>query len=94
MYKVECYHYREAWVKGDLEDESVLVFSELFKTRKAAKEYIENKVRGKSNVSRSYHRGAETSYVWYHTGHKWIHENTGETCEECYTYTIDKVKPK
>ena len=94
MYKVECYHYREAWVRGDLEDESVLVFSDVFKTKKAAKEYIENKVRGKSNVNRVYHKGYTTSYVWYYTGHKWIHENTGETCHECYTYTIDKVKPK
>jgi hypothetical protein len=94
MYKVEVYHYRETFVRGDLEDETVLIKSELFKTRKSAKEYIEDQVRGKSGVTKSYHKGNETSYVWYHTGHKWINENTGETCHECYTYTLDKVKPK
>ena len=32
MYQVKVYHYREAIVKGDLEDEEVLIASELFKT--------------------------------------------------------------
>lgn len=94
MYKVECYHNREAWVRGDLEEEEILEFSEVFKTKKTAKEYIENRVRGKSNVIREYHRGDKTSYVWYNTGHKWVNENSRETCYECYTYTIDKIKPK
>ena len=40
MYKVECYHYREAWVRGDLEEEEVLVFSDVFKTKKSASEYV------------------------------------------------------
>jgi hypothetical protein len=92
MYKVEVYHYREAIVKGDLEDEQVLIQSELFKTRKSAKEWIEGKVRGKSSVSRSYHKGNTKSYVWYNTGHKWRHENSGEMCYECYTYILEKAK--
>ena len=92
MYKVEVYHYREAIVKGDLEDESVLIQSELFKTRKSAKEWIENKVRGKSGVTKSYHKGDQASYVWHHTGHIWRHENSGEICHECYTYKLEKAK--
>lgn len=92
MYRVEVYHYREALVKGDLEDEEVMISSELFKTRKSAKEWIENKVKYKSPVRKEYHTGNKTSYVWYWTGHKWQHENSGEMCHECYTYKLDKVK--
>ena len=94
MYKVEVYHYREAWFKGDLEDEEVLLRSELFKTRKSAKDYIESKVKGKINVVKRYHKGDEPSYVHYFTGYKWQHENTGETCHEYYTYKLEKVKAR
>lgn len=92
MYKVEVFHYREAWRKGDLEDEQVMIQSELFKTRKAAKEWIENKIKYKPNVFRHYHKGNEDSYVGYLTGHKWQHENSGEMCEEQYTYVLSKAK--
>lgn len=94
MYQVKVYHYREAIVKGDLEDEEVLIASELFKTRRAAKEYIEKKVNGKSNVNRKYHTGITPSYVWHYTGHKWRHENSGEMCYEHYTYKLEKVKAR
>ena len=87
MYKVEVYHYRETFVRGDLEDETVLIKDELFKTRKAAKEYIEKDVKGKSGVHREYHTGDRPSYVWRHTGHTWIHENSGEECHESFTYS-------
>lgn len=92
MYQVKVYHYREAWRKGDLEDEEVMIQSEVFKTRKAAKEWIESKVKYKKDVWRNYHKGDEKSYVGYTTGHKWRHENSGEMCEEQYTYVLSKLK--
>ena len=94
MYKVEVHHYRKAWRNGDLEGEMVLVASELFKTRKSAKEYIEKKVNGKPNVTRKYHTGLVPSYVWQYTGDKWQHENSGEMCYEHYMYKLEKVKVK
>ena len=94
MYEVKVYHYRECYRRGDLEDETVLVKNEIFKTRKSAKEYIEREVRGKSNVERYYHRGNEPSYVHRFTGHTWIHENSGEKCEEYFTWELTKIKAK
>jgi hypothetical protein len=98
MYQVKVYHYREAIVKGDLEDEHVLEKSELFKTRKSAKDFIESEVRSESRyadkpvIRREYHKGNERSYVYLWTGDEWQHENSGEMCQEYYTYVLEKAK--
>ena len=47
MYTVKEWHCRPTYRKGDLEAEEVVINSTPFKTRKAAKEFIENKLRGK-----------------------------------------------
>lgn len=94
MYQVKVYHYREAIVKGDLEDEQVMIDSQMFKTRKSAKEWIESKVRYKKDVFRHYHKGDKESIVGYFTGHEWRHENSGEMCYEQYTYVLSKVKAR
>lgn len=92
MYTVEVYHHDKDWRNGDLEDKLELLESKNFKTRKAAKEYIESKLRGKKDVYRNYHKGNETSWCGYYTGVTWQHENSGETMYEYYHYTLKKTK--
>ena len=97
MYIVNKYHYRPAYIKGDLEDETIMVYSVYscpFKTRKEAKDYIEKELGGKSDVYRYYHKGNKISYCGYLTGKTWVHENTGETCEESFRYELFKKKIK
>ena len=92
MWQVTLQHHKKAWRNGDLEDALELEWQENFKTRKAAKEYIETNLRGKSKVFRNYHKGDETSWCGYYTGATWQHENSGEEMAEYYQYTLKKVK--
>lgn len=94
MYQVEIYHHDKDWVKGDLEDKFELIAKEFFKTRTAAKEYIESKLRGKSSdkVWRGYHKGDKSSYCYLYTGVEWQHENSGEWMKEYYEYVMKKAK--
>ena len=93
MYKVEVRHHKKAWLNGDLEDTLELVSSELFKTRKAAKEWIERELCKKHGTIQMYwHKGDSPSYCYCFTGVTWQHENSGEKMEEYYQYTLKKVK--
>lgn len=92
MYIVTTHHHTKDWRNGDLEDKFELIDSRVFKTRKAAKEYIESKLSGKSKVFRSYHKGDAPSYCTFFTGEKWTHENTGEKMHEYYQFTLNKNK--
>jgi hypothetical protein len=92
MYQVTVHHHDKDIVRGDLEDKFELIAQENFKTRKAAKEYIESRLRGKSKVFRNYHKGNERSWCGYYTGVTWQHENSGEMMEEYYEYALKKVK--
>lgn len=94
MYEVKSYHFRKAIRKGDLESENVLLESQLFKTRKSAKNYIEGKVKGNKNVRRYYHTGDTASWVYCFTGVTWRNENSGERCDEYYSYKLAKAKPR
>ena len=100
MYQVKVYHFKRAIVRGDLEAEEVLENSELFKTRTSAKHYIEEHVRRESRyadkpvVRREYHKGNTPSHVYLWTGDRWQHENSGEMCEEYYTYKLEKAKAR
>ena len=91
MYTVKKYHYRPAYRRGDLEDETIMIDSYPFKTRKEAKDFVERELRGKRNVSRDYHKGNRKSYCGYDTDKTWVHENTGETCTESFSYILEKV---
>ena len=91
MYTVKEWHCRPTYRKGDLEAEEVVINATTFKTRKEAKNYIENKLRGKKDIWRDYHKGNEKSYCGYSTGKTWIHENTGESYAERFSYTLEKV---
>ena len=94
MYQVTIHHHDKDWRRGDLEDKFELIGQENFKTRTAAKNYIEGKLSGKPSkqVFRDYHKGDNNSYCYYYTGVTWQHENSGEMMEEYYLYTLKKVK--
>jgi hypothetical protein len=93
MYQVTVHHHDKDWVRGDLEDKLELVRQENFKTRTAAKEFIEGQLRRMSGTKRTeWHKGDTTSYAWCWTGVTWQHENSGEQMEEYYQFTLKKVK--
>lgn len=93
MYQVTEHHHDKDWVRGDLEDKFELVRQENFKTRSAAKAFIERALRGLSGTKRTeWHKGDEPSYAYCWTGVTWQHENSGETMEEYYQFTLRKVK--
>lgn len=100
MYQVKIYHHRKAIVKGDLEDELVMINSKVFSTRKSAKGFIERQAASearyasKPTIRRDYHKGDEPSHVYLWTGDEWQHENSGEMCQEYYIYKLEKVKVK
>ena len=96
MYQVTVHHHDKDWVRGDLEDKFELIAQENFKTRTAAKDYIEKCLKCLSRKSgvkyRYYHKGDNPSYCYVYTGVMWQHENSGEMMEEYYQYTLKKVK--
>ena len=94
MYQVAVYHHDKAIVKGDLEDKLELVAQENFKTKKAAKEWIERELKDKPtrSVTRYPHKGDIPSNYYYYTGVMWQHENSGDTMYEYYQYILKKVK--
>jgi hypothetical protein len=94
MYQVTIHHHDKDWVRGDLEDKLELIRQENFKTRTAAKNFMEGDVaRRRCNVvHRDYHKGDKPSYIWAYTGVTWQHENSGEEMEEYYRYILKKVK--
>ena len=92
MWQVTVHHHDKDWRNGDLEDKFELVESKNFKTRKAAKEYILNKLKGFKEVAQRWHKGEEPSWCYGYTGVTWQHENSGEQMEEYYQYTLKKVK--
>lgn len=87
---VKKYHYRPAYRRGDLEDETILAGAYPFDTRKDAKNYVEGELAGRKEVYRDWKKGT-VSRCCYWTGKTWTHENTGETCRESYTYFIGKA---
>lgn len=91
MYTVKEWHCRPTYRKGDLEAEEVVINATTFKTRKEAKNYIENKLKGKKDIFRNYHKGNERSYCGYYTDKTWIHENTGDTYKEHFTFELLKA---
>ena len=90
-YLVELKHYRPTYRKGDLEDELVIESTRTFKTRKDAKDFIEKQFPKNKHGYKDYHKGNQPSYCKYWTGKTWIHENTGEKCEEYYMFVLTKV---
>ena len=93
MYQVTIHHHDKDWRHGDLEDKFELIRQENFKTRTTAKEFIERQLAGKrGTIQMNWHKGDKPSYCYCFTGVTWQHENSGETMEEYYQYTLKKVK--
>jgi hypothetical protein len=93
MYQVTVHHHDKAIVKGDLEDKFELITQENFKTRTAAKDWIERELsRRRGAIQMNWHKGDKPSYCYVYTGVTWQHENSGEKMEEYYQYTLKKVK--
>ena len=93
MYKVEMHHICKGWDNGDSCCDLKLEWVECFKTRKAAKDFIESKLKYKNpkQVRRDYHKGDEKSYCYWFTGNKFFSEASGETYDEYYQYTMMKL---
>ena len=93
MYQVTVHHHDKDWRNGDLEDKFELIRQENFKTRKAAKEFIEDQLaHQRGDIQMAWHKGDVPSYCYCFTGVTWQHENSGEEMEEYYQYTLKKVK--
>ena len=93
MYQVTVHHHDKDIVRGDLEDKFELIAQENFKTRKAAKEWIERQISRKCGKPyMDWHKGDKPSYCYIYTGITWQHENSGEMMEEYYQYELRKVK--
>lgn len=93
MYTVTVHHHDKDWRNGDLEDKFELVVSKTFKTKRDAKNYIESHMSRYTGVKcTKWNKGDKLSYAYCFTGVTWQHENTGETMEEYYQYTLKKSK--
>lgn len=93
MYTVTVHHHDKDWVRGDLEDKFELIDSRNFKTRKAAKDWVEGQLsRMRGTIRMDWHKGDHPSYAYCWTGITWQHENSGEQMEEYYQYTLRKGK--
>lgn len=90
MYNVRIEHFKPHTRNGDLEATLELVDIKPFKTKKLAKDYVESQLLKYKTVNRQYQKGDKPSYCLAFTGKTWIHENTGEKCEEFFRYSISK----
>ena len=91
MYNVRIEHFKQHVRNGDLEATLELVDLKPFKTKKLAKGYVESQLLKYKTVKRNYQKGDKISYCFAFTGKTWIHENTGEKCEEFFRYSIFKT---
>lgn len=92
-YKVTQYHHRKAYVKGDLEAETVIESTEVFSSKRDIVLFLKGKA--KLNENRGFTvklstavRGKMPELVIY-TNTKWIHENSGEEHQEYYWYKAE-----
>ena len=93
MYQVTVHHHDKDIVRGDLEDKFELIDSKLFKTKKAAKDWIESKMAVRPGVKfKDWGTADKPGYSRLYTGVTWQHENSGEEMEEYYQYKLEKVK--
>ena len=93
MFTVTVHHHDKDWRRGDLEDKFELIDSKNFKTRTAAKDWIERQLSRLSDTKRTdWHKGDTPSYAFCWTSVTWQHENSGEEMEEYYQYTLRKGK--
>lgn len=91
-YKVTKYHHRKAYIKGDLEAETIIESIDIFSSKKDIVLFLKGKAKLNENrgfavkLSTSI-RGKMPELVIY-TNTKWIHDNTGEEHQEYYLYKV------
>ena len=93
MYQVKIQHHKPTWERGDLIDETALVNTKEFATKRGGKNYIESKVASGNytEVQRNYNSGSAPSVVIAYTGQTWKNERTNEEHKECYIFTLNKA---
>lgn len=92
-YKVTKYHHRRAYIKGDLEAETVIESTDIFSSKREIVLFLKGKA--KLNENRGFTVRLSTAIrgkmpeLAIFTDTKWIHENTGEEHEEYYWYKTE-----
>ena len=89
-YLVELWHHRPTYRRGDLEEKLSSLKTKPLKLEKKEKNLLKKRIKGKK-AKCVWHKGDTPSYCYYFTGKTWIHENTGEECQEEFTYYLKKV---
>lgn len=92
-YKVTQYHHRKAYIKGDLEAETVIESSDVFSSKKDIVLFLKgkaklNELNGFTVKLPTAIRGKMPELVIY-TNTKWVHENSGEEHQEYYWYKVE-----
>lgn len=90
-FVVQIKHYQPVCINGYLEDELIIEHTRVYKTRREAKQYIENMLFNKNVAYRDYHKGDMPSTCLYFTDKTWINEKTGIECHEYYQFVLTKV---
>lgn len=92
-YKVIKYHHRKAYIKGDLEAETIIESADVFSSKKDIVLFLKrkaklNELKGFTVKLSTAIRGTMPELVIY-TNTKWVHENTGEEHQEYYWYKVE-----
>lgn len=95
IYELKRYHHQKCYRNGDLEDETVVDFMQVFPTRTAANNYLMSEEssarrRGFSTDITIVKRGAASSELLIDTHNNWVNENSGEDCSETLWYVVEK----
>ena len=92
-YKVTNYHHRKAWIKGDLEAETIIESVNTFSSKKNVVSFLKEKARYNERkgftVKLSTAIKGKMPELLIHTNTTWVHENTGEKHQEYYWYKVE-----
>lgn len=94
-YKLEVWHVKPYYRKGNLEFATEEVAGKTFPTRKEANRFLTNKASYAKDENMKYNielisRGDSPSRLTVFTGFSWTNENSGEKIQEQYQYIINK----
>lgn len=89
-YRLTITHIRPYLRKGDQETETVPINSEIFKTLKAAKEFIEKDSKNKKCSELKHYKDGKDHYWNAYTSKSWFNEGTGEIDHEVFHYKVTK----
>ena len=89
-YTLKIKHVRPYFRNGDRETEFASLGEKVFKSRKAATEWIASNMKSRNCVNTSYTKFS--SHEWWVgvTNKTWFNEGTGETDQEQFQYSLYK----